>query len=547
MTYHVPRRQQRPPRRRIRRAVCCSVLSLLKPILSFPTGVHRSSTPFLRQVPHHCSSSPSIGHAFPYASVRDARRGYQEESVALSDSQLVNATFQELYSDYLPAWLLARCEECGWSRPSRIQQHALDVILKEHRDVILQAETGSGKTLAYLLPCLAAVDPSRSTVQAMIVVPTRELGLQVARVAKRLASAAVEQEQRDRIMVMSVLQGSQNKRQRAWAWAEPPHVVIGTPQELGNMVRYAGIKRYNSIQFLVVDEVDACLLNNAGSLSSNIQSSALHELLSKHLSPTFDDGSGVDAATDSVLQQVQKASAQTRMPRFITEQRQTVFCSATIPQPRHFRKQCVQNQWMLRDPKHVCLRSGEQLLPDTLEHAFVRCRAQDTKLVALRRLLRKIQERSSTVQPRKVLVFCDPKRPLLDMAHVIDKDLNENSEAPSATVAVLQWEDDLTGRAAAMDTFRGADGDTGPAMTTTRILLSTDLAARGLDIVDTTHVIHFDLPSDADTYTHRAGRAGRFGRKGQIVSIVPPEQEFVLERMTNRLGVDLRCVGKQKE
>jgi Lhr-like helicase len=64
---------------------------------------------------------------------------------------------------------------------------------------------------------------------------------------------------------MSVLQGSQNRRQRAWAWAEPPHMIIGTPQELNNMLRLGAIKRCNAIRSVTVDEVDACLLNNAGS------------------------------------------------------------------------------------------------------------------------------------------------------------------------------------------------------------------------------------------------------------------------------------------
>ena len=147
---------------------------------------------------------------------------------------------------------------------------------------MIQSQTGSGKTLSYLLPLFSKIDPSRAAIQALIVVPTRELGLQVARVAKRLAAGASG---KDKVMVMSILQGSQHKRQRAWAWAEPPQVVIGTPEELTNMVRYGGI-RYNAVQYVVVDEVDACLLNNAGSMSTNLSGSGpLHELLSRHLSP----------------------------------------------------------------------------------------------------------------------------------------------------------------------------------------------------------------------------------------------------------------------
>ncbi|GKY96917.1 hypothetical protein MPSEU_000650600 [Mayamaea pseudoterrestris] len=501
---------------------------------------------------------PQPSFTAPTSTARPLYSQARNNNEVLTDGQLVDETFQELYAHQLPPWLLKRSFECGWIRPSRIQKYALDTILIDKHDAIIQAETGSGKTLSYLLPCLAMIDPSRAAVQALIVVPTRELGLQVAKLAKRLAAGSVESQHDQKIMVMSVLQGSQNKRQRAWAWADPPHVVIGTPEELCKMVRYAGIKRYNSVQFLIVDEVDACLLNNAGSLTSNLQSGPLHELLSKHLSPTFDDGTGIDFATDSTLQQAQKAALNSRVQqRPLSQKRQTIFCSATIPQPRHFLRQCVQNQWMLRQPTHVCLRSGEQLLPETLEHAYTICRTTKHKLVGLRRLLLKIYQSSSEEIPKKVLVFCETNRPMQEMARVIAKDLyskidsgldNASEQAYGvATVSVLQFDGALSERAAAMDVFRGeADDSAAQAPFTMRILLSTDMAARGLDVVDITHVIHFDLPPDADTYTHRAGRAGRFGRQGQVISIIPSEQEFALQRQANKINLDLKCIGKQR-
>ena len=502
----------------------------------------------------------------------------QEEKWIQSDGNLVDETFRERYSDILPEWLLEKCDECGWEKPTKIQEKALDTILRDNRDAIIQAETGSGKTLAYLLPTLAAVDGSRAAVQAMIVVPTRELGMQVARIAKRLAAASVVGDDKDensssnnnspnknRIMVMSVLQGSQNRRQRAWAWAEPPHIVIGTPQELCDMCKYGGI-RYNSVKLVVVDEVDACLLSNAGSLTSNLSSSTLHELLSKQLSPTYDDGSSIEKSEALI-------SSGSRI-RPLSLQRQTVFASATIPQHRHFLKQCIQNQWTLRDPVHVCLRPGEQLMPLTLEHAYVVCSSTDKKLAALRRVLLKIYAASVESPPKKVLVFFETKRPMEDMADTLAAAMEdgiswkesfgpENENGVRSIFSVLRYEDSLSRRASSIDSFRGEysrkfygkasavpdttstvdESETSPTL---RVLFSSDMAARGLDIADVTHVIHYDLPPDADTYVHRAGRTGRFGRSGQVLSIITGEQEFVLKRLTNKLGVETKCIARQQ-
>ncbi len=231
---------------------------------------------------------------------------------------------------YLPGWLVERAASLGYVRPTLLQRRALDVLLPTrsiHRDddddddddddefgsndAVLHGQTGSGKTLAYLLPLLGSIDPSRSSTQAIIVVPTRELGHQVVRVARRLGAGVVggggggpgvaasgegEDAAGDdgdgddggddddggggggggidnrRITIMSILQGSSNfSRQRAWARSDPPHVVIGTPEELTRMIVGGGIPRSNvqSVGMVVVDEVDACFSSSSSSSSNS--------------------------------------------------------------------------------------------------------------------------------------------------------------------------------------------------------------------------------------------------------------------------------------
>jgi len=350
---------------------------------------------------------------------------------------------------------------------------------------------------------------------------------------------------------MNLLQGSQLRRQRAWAWAETPQVVIGTPTELLDMVQYGGLPRISSIKTVVVDEVDACLVHKSGenlqksstknSGDSATLSSSLHQLLSKHLSPTYADDKDEDDNTEIIVLDDDEAN---RKRRRKIQQRQTLFCSATIPQHRYFLKQCKSNQWTLEEPVFVCTSPGEAL-PPTLKHGYIICSAKEKKVAALKRVLGKLV--SST---NKVLVFFDPSRPMedigMELARGLDHgvfyqdgktDLSDVQSTP--VVAVLRFEDSLSQRAGATKAF--ADGEE------FRVLLTTDLAARGLDLLGITHVVHYDLPPDADTYLHRSGRAGRLGKKGQVVSILTSDQEFVLMRLSNALSVDLKCIGRQKK
>ncbi|KAL7510892.1 hypothetical protein ACHAXN_007797 [Cyclotella atomus] len=511
------------------------------------------------------------------------------------DGNLQPETFEELYSPsrklsaddedgpFIPSWLIDRLAELGFTRPTLLQKKALDVLLPtladsssnedqndygsinertaernnlNAPDAILHAQTGSGKTLGYLIPLLSRIDMSRSNiVQGVIVVPTRELGLQVVRVARRLCSAASVVDESDgdiqsydddetkedaidstddattvdstkkKIVIMPLLQGSSTTRQRAWAWSSPPHIVIGTPSELQQVER----------------------------VNSSIEQ---------------------DGKTYKV------SSAEEEENRGLTRNyRQTILASATIPQHNHFMKQCVRNGWTLKEPVRVNVSPGA-LVPPTLKHVYVVCSEKKNKVGGMRRWLKKElgAVEGSTTSPR-VIVFCDPRRPLDALADVLARDFNgvvwkegygmAQQEGYDAVISILRADDTVGARAAAMMGFRGpnesgsyssyvgnqrsntdgvaTENGEGQRDDVLRFLLATDLAARGLDLPNISHVMNFDLPndSDGDTYVHRGGRAGRLGKPGKVVSLITADQEFVLERLANRLSLDIHCVSRQ--
>ena len=390
-------------------------------------------------------------------------------------------TFAEVCGDdaRMPGWLLERMQALGYERPTPVQADALGVVL-DGQDAIIQAKTGSGKTLTYLLPLLASLRPSRS-VQALVLLPTRELASQVALVARRLAGGSP-----DRLLVMALLDGSGAKRQRKWLVAEPPQVVVGNVEQV-DAVLEAGLLRLDSLKLLVVDEVDACLADAA-------TSARLQRMLSSHLAlPNVNARSAADARS-----------------------RQTLFVSATVPQRQHFRKQCVQKRWCREAPTLVHSEPDEKM-PSSLRHGYARGE-RAKRVAALRVLLRR-----HAAEIDAAIVFVQPSRPLQRIADALRGVVDEGAPL------ILSEASTLDDRAAALRALRERRR---------RLILSTPLGARGLDVAHCSHVYLFDVPQAAEDYLHSAGRCGRNGRPGLVTTLGSEKEEFVLQRIANTLGIE---------
>lgn len=440
-----------------------------------------------------------------------------------------NPTFVDLCGSELPSWLSSRCEKLGFTTPTIAQEMSLPSIF-DGNDVILQSHTGSGKTLAYSLPVLSSVDASRSAIQAVIVVPTRELGQQVTAVLKQLSQGSPE-----KIMIMTVVEGSKNRRQQLWAVAEPPHIVVGNPRSLQRLVD-TGRLRLNSVNFVVLDEVDACLI-------SSETRRELHTLLSQKLSNTYQtiesvlgDTQAGDLQENLVYKNRAKEDRELQARRdSYRASRQTILCSATIPQRQHFAEMCMSNGWTEQVPEIIHV-SAAALVPEQVVHEYIPVDDDVQRVSALRYVVAKEAKESGA--STKMIIFADKEDMESEGSGKLQKAIKSalvksgvDLGTDDVVVGALQETLSLDERASILASFR--DGKCSV------LLCTPGMASRGIDVPDTSHVIMLNLPATHDEYVHQAGRTGRFGRVGKVVVFTKKSQDFVVERFSNEIGIDI--------
>lgn len=387
------------------------------------------------------------------------------------------------------------------------------------RDVVLQAHTGSGKTLAFGIPLLSKVNPLHSAIQAVVVVPTRELGLQVASVLKQLASSSPQ-----KFSIMSVVDGSKNKRQTLWAVAEPPHIVVGNPSALQRLVDQGSLK-LSSVDLVVVDEVDACFGNPTtkqvrifdlmikNHLSGGLPISPamsviqeLHKLLSRHLSNSFQDADSIGkhwtylafmpirmliVLIIGVEQEEQLHSfkpdrvfrdyaAQLNSVGPYRRSRQIVFCSATIPQRQYFAQLCFRNGWSETIPDLLNV-SEDCPMPANIDHEAIVCSIDQRIQLTAHLLKEHFHGISSSSEQPKCIVFVDKEEKMQGYAQYLVQSLRKGAssfQSPSLFqandfLAILSNDMNIDMRRRALEAFKYSN---------TSVLLSGGLATRGLDI-----------------------------------------------------------------
>ncbi|WP_373315543.1 DEAD/DEAH box helicase [Planosporangium mesophilum] len=356
---------------------------------------------------------------------------------------------------------VAALEANGMTHAFKIQEHALPIALRG-TDVIGQAPTGTGKTLAFGLPLLQrALAPSEGAdglPQALVVLPTRELGIQVAR---DLDAAA-----RTRgIRVLAVYGGVAYEPQTE-ALKRGVEIVVGTPGRLLDLAKSKQL-RLDRVRSLVLDEADRML----------------------------DLG---------FLDDIEKILA------MLPGDRQTMLFSATMPDPivalaRRF----------MRNPVTIHANHDDRTGPSPLTRQLVYRAHPLNKVEVVARILQAEGRGLS-------MIFARTKR-------AVDR-VAEDLDFRGFAVAAVHGDLGQGARERALRAFRAGKVD---------VLVATDVAARGLDVAGVTHVINYDCPEDADTYTHRIGRTGRAGATGVAVTFVDWEDMPRWRLIDKSLGLDL--------
>jgi superfamily II DNA/RNA helicase len=337
--------------------------------------------------------------------------------------------------------LIEALRTMGIITPTDIQEKAIQPIM-ENKDVIAEAVTGSGKTLAYLLPAFLRIDTDSKDVHTLVLAPSHELALQINEVAKQL-----EAKSNEGIRSIAII-GNVNIKRQLEALKTKPHVIIGTPGRILELIKMKKLKAH-TVKTIVIDEADKLLSKDNSRVVNDIIKTTLRDC-------------------------------------------QLVAVSASL-------KPASLNlaQKIMKDP--VIFSLTELKSNTDIEHFIIESTQRD-KIKFLRKLI-------AAENPKKAIVFLNRNE------HI--QEINDRLNYHSIPSTCIFGSAKKSERKKALDTFRSGKS---------RVLIASDLMARGLDFEGVSHIIHLDLPDNTDEYIHRSGRTGRAGQSGTSIAIVTPSE-----------------------
>jgi len=398
----------------------------------------------------------------------------------------------------LEKWIKKVINYLSYKEPTEVQKYVIPQILKE-KNVIAISKTGTGKTASFCLPILSELSKNPFGLYAIILEPTRELVLQVEEKLKLFSTGF-------NLRMCSII-GGEDFTTQLNELDKIPHIIIATPGRLVSFLENNYIKLVQNLRYFVMDEFD--------------------QLLDETIKPDID-----------------------KIITYLPDERITLFFSATVMQTKEELKKYIGKN--NKDEIYYYNNNTDEKLEDIVKkddsgekekEKDLNVNKKNKKIIPLK-IKNRINEDVSLkyiLVPQKLkehyLLYLLRNRyketnTLIFVNHVKQCDFLYNlCKLFEIKVSHLHSKMTQKNRREDLQKFKGS---------LTNILISTDLASRGLDIKQCDLVINFDIPLSSLTFIHRAGRTGRIGNKGLCISFVSQYDVEVLNGIEDDLNADFK-------
>ncbi|RLN96816.1 hypothetical protein BBJ28_00012064 [Nothophytophthora sp. Chile5] len=393
-------------------------------------------------------------------------------------------------------WLVKRCELLGIRHPTPVQAHCIPPILAG-RDVIGCAQTGSGKTAAFALPILHTLSKDPYGPYALVLTPTRELAFQIADQFNAFGSSMAVR--------CAVVVGGVDMLKQALTLQQRPHVIVATPGRFRDHLLRTNPPNISLVKYVVLDEADRLLdvsfAKDLGFIFDKLPAKRQTLLFSATMTANLDRLEQTALADDA----------------FRFDATPSVKTVATLKQfylfiPAQVKMTYLMFLMSLLDP------SDEDADEEQSSRKASKSRSRKGKKEQdMEQLLAAAS--SSKRQLQSMMIFVSTCR-MCELVGEIGNELGTKCVTLHSMMTQNR-------RLAALGKFKSG---------VSHILVSTDVASRGLDIPEVDIVLNFDLPRDADDYIHRVGRTARAGRNGQAISLVTQHDIELLQNIEAKVG-----------
>ncbi|MBE3035642.1 MAG: DEAD/DEAH box helicase [Candidatus Atribacteria bacterium] len=347
--------------------------------------------------------------------------------------------------------------ELGFEKPTPIQEQSIPILKDGRRNFIGMAQTGTGKTAAFGLPLIGLIDTGSRIIQGLILAPTRELCVQIAKDLENYCKYLGE------VKIAAVYGGASIENQISRI-KRGVHIVVATPGRLTDLIRRKKID-ISTVKYVVLDEADEML------------------------------NMGFQEDIDAILE-------------FTPANKRTWLFAATMPDGIH----AITSKY-LSNPYEITV-GAKNAAAENIEHIYYVVHEQDRY-----KALKRIVDANPDIF---AIVFC---RTRTETQEIAERLINDGYNADSLHGDLSQALRDKV-----MKHYRDRS---------LQLLVATDVAARGIDVNDVSHVINYRLPDEKEIYTHRSGRTARAGKSGVTVSIANTKDMDMIRQIEKQINTKL--------